>query len=82
MLPGPARLTQNNSRQRCRTGVNKTEDNEKPGKQENKVNSECNSKHVSTVVFTTTNNAFHSFNRFCLTIKKRGTICLPKTCSK
>ena len=43
MLPGTVRLTQDNSRQRCKTGVNKTEGNEKPGKQEKKVNSECNS---------------------------------------
>ena len=43
MLPGTVRLTQDNSRQRCKTGVNKTEGNEKPGKQENKVNSGCNS---------------------------------------
>ena len=43
MLPGTVKLTQDNSRQRCKTGVNKTEANEKPGKQEKKVNSECNS---------------------------------------
>ena len=43
MLPGTVRLTKDNSRQRCKTGVNKTEGNEKPGKQEKKVNSECNS---------------------------------------
>ena len=43
MLPGTVRLTQDNSRQRCKTGVNKTEGNEKPGKQEKKVNLECNS---------------------------------------
>ena len=43
MLPGTVRLTQDNSRQRCKTGVNKTEGNEKPGKQEKKVNSYCNS---------------------------------------
>ena len=82
MFPGTVRLTQDNSRQRCKTGVNKTEGNEKPGKQEKKVNRECNSLHVSTVVFTTTNNAFLFFNRFCRTIKKRRRICLPKKCSK
>ena len=43
LLPGKIRLTQDNSRQRCKTGVNKTEGNEKPGKQEKKVNSYCNS---------------------------------------
>ena len=39
--------------------MSKTEGNEKPVKQENKVNSEYNSQRVNTVVFTTTNNAFH-----------------------
>ena len=31
------------------------------------------------MVFTTTNNAFHFYHRFCLTIKKRRTICLQKS---
>ena len=43
MLPGTVRLTQDHSRQRWKTGVNKTEGNEKPGKKEKKVNSECSS---------------------------------------
>ena len=42
-FPGRFRLTLYNSRQRGKTGVNKNEGNEKPVKQENKVNSECNS---------------------------------------
>ena len=42
-FPRRFRLTSDNSRQRGKTGVNKTEGNERPVKQENKVNSECNS---------------------------------------
>ena len=38
-LPGRFRLTKDNSRQRGKTDVNRTEGNEKPVNQENKVNS-------------------------------------------
>ena len=40
-FPGGFRLTYDNSRQRGKTAVNKTEGNEKPVKQENNVNSKC-----------------------------------------
>ena len=42
-FPRRFRLTLDNSRQSGKTVVNKTEGNERPVKQENKVNSECNS---------------------------------------
>ena len=42
-FPGWFRLTKDNGRQRGKTGVNNTEGNEKPVKQKNEVNSECNS---------------------------------------
>ena len=42
-FPRRFRLTLDNSRQSGKTVVNKTEGNERPVKQQNKVNSECNS---------------------------------------
>ena len=61
--------------------MNNTEGNEKPVKQENKANSECNSWHASNVVFTKTNNTIH-FLTGTAWLKTSRTICLARKSSK
>ena len=83
MLPGTVRLTQDNSRQRCKTGVNKTKvTRNQVNKKRRLIRSAILNALVPWYLQQQITLSIFFLTGSAITIKKRRTICPPKKCSK